>query len=143
MTAAVGLRREALADDVTESISETLADEFFLGLLEETQDTVDALARVDGVQGAEHEVARLGGGHGDFNRLAVAHFADEDHLRRLAQRRAQPVGVRVEIRDEFTLVEGALVVRVDELHRVFQGHDVERLRAVNLVEHGGERRGLA
>ncbi len=103
-------RREPLADDVAQRVGETLADEFFLRLIEQTQDTVDGLAGVDGVQGAQHEVARFGGGHGDFDRLAVAHFADEDDLRRLAQRGAQAVGISVEIRAEFALVERALVV---------------------------------
>ena len=88
-------------------------------------------------------MARLGGGHGDFDRLAVAHFADEDDLRRLAQRGAQAVGIGVEIRAQFALVKRALVVLVDELDRVFERDDVVSLRAVDLVEHGGERGRLA
>ena len=82
-------------------------------------------------------------GHGDFDGLAVAHFADENDLRRLAQRGAQAVGVAVEIRAQLALVERALAVLVDELDRVFERNDVVRLRAVDLVEHGGKRRRLA
>ena len=135
--------REPLADDEAQRIREALAHEFFLRLVEQTQDAVDRLARVDGVQRAEHEVARLGGGHGDLDGLAVAHFADEDDLGRLAQRGAQAIGVAVEIRAEFALVERALTVLVDELDRIFQRDDVVGLGAVDLVENGGERGRLA
>ena len=43
---------------------------------------------------AEDEVAGLGGGQRGRDRLEVAHLADEDHVRVLAQRGAQGLGER-------------------------------------------------
>jgi hypothetical protein len=51
----------------------------------------------------------------DFDRVAVAHFADENDLGRLAQRGAQAVGKAVEINAQFALVERGLVVRMHEI----------------------------
>ncbi len=42
-----------------------------------------------GVQRAEHDVARFGRGDGGFDRFQVAHFADEDHVGVLTQRRGE------------------------------------------------------
>ena len=58
---------------------------------EHTQDTVDGLAGIDGVQRAEHQVAGFRRAQRDFHRLAIAHFADQNHFRRLAQGGAQTV----------------------------------------------------
>ena len=41
--------------------------------------------RVHGVQRREHEVARLGRAQGGVDGLLVAHLADQDHVRVLAQ----------------------------------------------------------
>ena len=59
-------------------------------------DAVNRLGRAGGVQGAEDQVARFGGGDGRLHRLQVAHLADQDHVRVLAQRAAQGLG---EVRD--------------------------------------------
>ncbi len=51
-------------------------------------------AALDGVQRAEHDVARFGRGDGRFDRFQVAHFADQDHVRVLPQRAANRLGER-------------------------------------------------
>ncbi len=73
----------------------------------------------------------------------VAHFADEHHVRVLAQRRAQRLGEALGVGADFALVDDAALVRVEELDRVFDGDDVLVALAVDLVEHGGERRRFA
>ena len=48
-----------------------------------------AARRVVRVQRREHEVAGLRGFHGDVGGFVVADFADHDHVRVLAKKRAQ------------------------------------------------------
>ena len=84
---------------------------FLLFRLKHAQDAVDGFAGVDGVQGAEDQMAGFRRAQGDLHRLLVAHFADENDLGRLAQRGAQAVGVGIEINAQFALVESRLVVR--------------------------------
>ena len=62
----------------------------------------------------KHEVARLRRHQRDFDRGAIAHFADEDDLRRLAQRGAQAIGIAVEIAAQFALIEGGAAVSDEE-----------------------------
>ena len=94
---------------------------------EHAEDAVDRLAGVHRVKGAQDQVARLRGGKGDLHRLAVPHFADEDHLRRLAERRAQPAREGVEVVPHLPLVEGGLFVGMGELDRILERDDVDRL----------------
>jgi hypothetical protein len=88
-------------------------------------------------------VARLGGLHGDLDGLHVAHLADQDHLGRLPQRRAQSEGERARVRAHLALVHGGLHMLVHVLHRVLDGEDVVGELVVDLVDDGGEGRGLA
>ena len=101
------------------------------------------LPGVDRVQRADDEVPRLGGGDGDFRRLAVAQLTDEDHLRRFAQRRAQADGERGKIVAQLPLAERRGLVRMHELDGVFQRDDVAGQLFVELVEQRGQRRRLA
>src|SRR2546423_5736497 len=140
---AVGARQEPRRDDEAEGLRQSRAYGLLLVLGEDADDSVNGLRGVNGVKGREDEVSRLGGFERDFNRLAVAHLADEYDFGRLAQRRpegqceARRVGVKL------ALVYGRVLVRVKELYRVFDGDDVVRLRLVDEVNDGGERRRLA
>ena len=58
------------------------------------------------------------------DRLEVAHLADQDHVRVLAQRGLQRVGEAGRVRAELALVDDALLVLVEELDRVLDRHDV-------------------
>ena len=58
---------------------------------------------------------------------AIAHFTDENHLRRLAQRGAQAVRIIVEIVAELALVEGRASRRVNEFDRILERDDVDGL----------------
>ena len=101
------------------------------------------LRGVLGVQRGEHEVAGLGRGQGGGDRLEVAHLADEDDVGVLAQRRLQRLGEALRVGAELALVDEALLVRVQELDRVLDRHDVLLARVVDLVDHRRERGGLA
>ena len=95
---------------------------------ERVDDAVDRLRRALGVQRREDEVAGLGGGQRGRDRLEVAHLADEDHVRVLAQRRAQALGERRRVLADLALVDDAAPVLVEELDRILDREDVLRAR---------------
>ena len=132
-----------MADDVAQAVGKTKAQLLFFAEREETENTVDRLAGIDRVQRAQNEVAGFRGHQRDFDGGAVAHFADENDFRRLAQRGAQAVRIIVKIVSEFALVEGGLARRMHELDRILQRDDVHRLRFVDLVEDRGQGGRLA
>ena len=68
------------------------ADLLLLVGREGVDDAVDRAGRAGGVQRGEDQVAGLGRRDGGLHRLEVAHFADQDHVRVLAQAAAQRLG---------------------------------------------------
>ena len=76
------------------------------------------------MQGAEHKMPGLGRAQSNFYGRAVAHFADQNDLRRLAERCAQSAGESVKISAQFALVNRGFLLVVNELHRIFQRDDV-------------------
>ena len=109
---------------------------------EEVDDAVHGLDRVDRVQRAEHEVTGLGGAQGRGDGLLVAHLADQDHVRVLAQHPPQGLRERGRVEADLALVHDRLLVAVQVLDRVLDRDDVAR-RSVDVVDHGGERGRLA
>ena len=105
---AADLGHEALADDPLERLREARADLALLVLGEDADDAVDRLGGVDRVQRREHEVARLRGLERDRDRLHVAHLADQDHLGRLPQGRAQGEGEGLGVGAHLALVDRGL-----------------------------------
>ena len=95
------------------------------------------------MQRAEHEVACFGGGQREAYCLQVSHFADQDVIGVLAQRRAQRVGKGQRMRADLTLVDQALLGFVQELDRVLDGEDVGVDVLVDVVAHGSQRRRFA
>ena len=78
------------------------------------------------MQRAEHQVAGLGRGERQADGLQVAHFAHQDHVRVLAQRRAQGFGEAQRVAMHLALVDQALLGFVHELDRILDGDDVVR-----------------
>src|SRR5262245_12432420 len=95
------------------------------------------------MQRAENEMPGFRGHERDFHGGPIAHFANENDLWCLAKRGTQAIWIIVEIAPEFALIEGGLTNRMDELDRVLQGHDMDRLFLVDLVQDRGQRRRLA
>ena len=121
---AVGGRQQHLGHDPLERDRQLGADLALLLGREHVDDAVDRLRRVLGVERREHEVAGLGRGDRGADRLEVAHLADEDHVGVLAQRRLQRVAEAGRVGAELALVDDALLVRVEELDRILDRHDV-------------------
>src|SRR5439155_7568249 len=86
------------------------------------------------VQRAEDEVTRLGRGQRGADRLEVAHLADQDHVRVLAQRGTQPVGEAERVDTDLPLVDDAALVAVHKLDGILDREDVIAARAVDLVD---------
>ena len=104
---------------------------------------VDGLGRIHRVQRRHDQVAGLRRLDRGADRLGVAHLTVEDHVgvlpERCSQRREEVVGVGPHL----ALVDRRDLVRVQDLDRVLDGHDVDGLRLVDVLDHGRERRGLA
>ena len=65
----------------------------------------------------------------DPHRLGIAHLADDDHVGRLAQRRAQRGREIRRVDADLHLLDDARDVRVLVLDRILDGDDVARRRA--------------
>jgi hypothetical protein len=139
---AVGPRDQALRDGRLQHAGQLQADLLLLVRREDRDDAVDRLGGVQRVQRREDEVARFGRHQRGLDRLEVAHLADQDHVRVLAQRAAQRVGEPGIDRD-LALVDDRPVVAVEELDRVLDRHDVGAARVVDVVDHRRQRRALA
>ena len=139
----VELRQEYLRDDGLQSGRELGPHLLLLVRRERVDDTVDRLRRARRVQRAEDEVARLGRGDRGSDRLEVAHFADEDHVRVLSQRAADRLREARHVVPDLALGDERLRGRVVEFDRVLDGDDVHAALVVDDVQHRGERRRLA
>jgi hypothetical protein len=81
----VGALEKALADHGAQVADDLHADLLVLMGWERADDAVDGFGRIDRVQRAEHEVARLGGGDRRLDGFRIPHFTDEDHVGILAE----------------------------------------------------------
>ena len=95
------------------------------------------------MQRAEHQVTGLGGGERQADGLQVAHLADQDHIRILAQRRAQRLAEAERVAMHLALVDETALGVVHELDRILDGDDVIGAVVVAVIDHAGERRRLA
>src|SRR5947209_5151973 len=86
-------------------------------------DAVDGLGGGAGMQRAEHQVTGLGGGERQADGLQVAHLADQDHIRILAQRRAQRLAEAERVAMHLALVDETALGLVHELDRILDGDD--------------------
>ena len=140
---AVDGRDELLRADPLQRRRELHSHLLLLVRREHVDHTVDRLRRVLGVQGREHEVTGLRRGQRGRDRLEVTHFTDEDDVGVLAQHVLQRVGEGVRVLPHLALVDQRALVRVEELDRVLDRHDVHRTLAVHDVDQRRERRRLA
>ena len=141
--AAARLRDQPLRDEVAERARQPRADACLVRRLEGADDAIDGFRGVNGVQRRKDQVAGFGGGQRNLDRLAVAHLADQDHLGRLAQGRAQRGGERRRVAVQLALMHRGLLVGVKELDRVLDGQDVLGACLVDQVDDRRERRRLA
>jgi hypothetical protein len=87
-------------------------------------DAIDRRRRGRRMQGAEHQVARLGRFDRDGDGLEIAQLTDQDDVGILAHRRAQGLLEAAGVRADFALVDQAALVLMDELDRILDRDDV-------------------
>ena len=94
---------EGLGDDGDEGGGELGPDLLLLVGGEGVDDAVDGAGGAGGVEGGEDEVAGFGGGDGRLHGLEVAHFADEDDVRVLAEGAAEGLREGGDVDADFAL----------------------------------------
>ena len=113
---AVDLRHEPLGDHGFEDAGQLHAHLLLLVRREDGNDAVDRLGRVERVERREDQMAGLGRQKRGFNRLEVAHFADEDTSDPAAARCAALVRTIVCDR-HLALIDERQLIAVEELDR--------------------------
>ncbi len=81
----------------------------------------------------------LSGSQRDIDRFTVSDFTDQNNLRRLPERSAQSSRVGIKIGAQFTLVEGSLLMRVNEFNRVFKRDNVHSVCLVHNIQYRRKR----
>src|SRR5262249_2341577 len=95
------------------------------------------------VQGTEGQVAGFRDTQRRLDCFQVAHFADQYHIWIFTKRSAQCIAEALRVGVQLALVDHAILVHVYEFDRIFNGQNVVMALAIDLVDHGGKRRGLA
>src|SRR5215212_541457 len=72
----------------------------------------------------------------------IAHFADEYDVGILSQRAAESFGKGTCIDVDLTLGQERLLIAMQELNRILDGHDVPAARRVDAIDHRRQGRGL-
>ena len=84
-------------------------------------------------------MAGFRGGDGDAHRFRIAHLAYHQNIRGLAKCCAESRRKIRRVRADFNLLDDASNVGVLVLDRVFDGDNVSRFAAVDVVDQCGER----
>ena len=141
--AAAGGVQQLLADDGLEDLGQLDADLLLLGGGEDVDDAVDGVHRPHGVEGGDHQVARLRRRHGGLNGVQIPHLPQQDHVGGLAQAGPEGGDVAGGVHGQLPLADDALLVAVEVLDGVLNGDDVGVAVLVHRVHHAGEGGGLA
>ena len=140
MRPGAGLARNQALRDERADVQRQVHQQLLAPLVgEEVDDAVERLVRAVGVQRGEHQVAGLGELDAVLHGLAVADLADEDDVRRLAQRVLERAVPRIGVHADFAVRDHAALVLVNVFHRVFDGDDVPARLLVAVAHHRGER----
>ena len=141
--AAGGRRHEPLADDTAQGGGHLTANLVAFVRGEEIEGAADGGVGRGRVQGGQHKMARVRGGEGGHERLAVAHFADDDDVGILAHDVDEGAFEAERIEADLALFDDRLLVLEHVLDRVFERDDVALLGFVDMLDHRRERAGLA
>ena len=80
----------------------------------------------------------LGSRHGNLYRLEITHFAKENDIRALAQRRTQRRYIADGIDRNLALADDTLIVAVKKFQWIFQCDNVFMACLVDVVDHAGK-----
>ena len=114
-----------------------------VGERKNSDDAFNGLRGVNGVQRGKHQVAGLGCFQRNFNGFTVTHLANQNNFWRLPQRGPQRHRKRRRVAVQFTLMDYAILMRVQKFDRIFNGENMKRLLLVNEINDRRKRRRLA
>src|SRR6185312_6694502 len=142
-TLAVLAHHQALGQDRAQILGEI--EEYLIVLVErkEIDDSIERLRAVVGVQSREHEMPRAREVDRRLHALAVADLTDQNHIGSRTHHAAQRPGVGFRIEPDLALVDDRALVRMQELDRILDRHDVVRGALVAVIDHRRDRGGLA
>ena len=80
------------------------------------------------------------GGHGNAHGFRIPHLTHYKHIRRLAQRGTQRRGKIRRVSANFNLLNYAAYIRVLILNGIFNGQNVARIAAIDLIHQRGNCR---
>src|SRR3989344_8098391 len=136
-------RNQTLGDDGDERSGELLANLTLLVAGKTVNDAVNGLSGVIGMERGENEMPGLGRGYGRPDRIGVAHLADHRHVHVLAEHGAEGLVEALGVGTDLALVNDRAIRGEKILDGIFDRDDVIGPGAVDVIHHGGERRGLA
>ena len=139
----VDARDQGLANDRFENHAELSPDMVLLGGRKQVNDSIHGRSRGVGVKSGQGKMPGFGDPQGRFDRLRVAHFADQNNVRILPESHSERRREGVRVTAYLALVDDAALVTVQEFDGVFNGQDVPKALPVNLVDHGRKRRRLS
>src|ERR1700682_3683697 len=79
----------------------------------------------------------------DYHSFAITHLAHQNYFRRLPQGGTQSQRKVGSVRMQLALMDGGILVLVQELNRILDSNDVIELCLVNEIDDSGQRRTLA
>ena len=106
-------------------------------------DSRDGRRDIGRVQRRKHEMAGFSRRERDFHGLGIPHFADHDHIGRLPQGGPQRGRKVRRVDPDLDLLDHASLVLVLVFDRIFDGHDVLRVAAIDLIHQRRHRGRLA
>ena len=136
-------RQQPLRHDGPQRFRKALANHLLFRSFKHPDQARDGARRIGRVHGTEHEVAGLGRLQGNVDGDPVAHLADHDDVRILPESRPQCGFEAVGVASQFALDDIRLVVTMEILDRVLDGHHLLRPQPVDMTHHGGQRGALA
>src|ERR1044072_6648896 len=101
---------QSLRNDVAKSLGQSRANGRFLIFRRKTDAAIDQFGRVNRVLGRAYEVAGPSRFQCNFVSFVVAHFADQNDLRRLAQGGAQGRGKVLGVVTDFALIDRRILL---------------------------------
>src|SRR5437660_1094406 len=116
---AVGGRNNAQAHDITNRVGQSITELLLFIFGEETQNSIDRLTGIDGMESTENQVPGFRGGQRDFHCFAIPDFAEQNCLWRLSQRCSQTVSEAVKIPSKFPMADRCLAWWMEEFDWIF------------------------
>ena len=140
---AVGGRQQILRDDSLQRVRELQNNLLLRAAFKHTDDALQRVGNIRRVHRGQHEMAGFRRRQRGGNRLVIAHFADDNHVRVLPQDVDQRAVERAHVGQHLLLHHDGVLVGVDKFNRVFNRDNFAAALVVDEVNEIIQRRRLA